>query len=67
MQRNRTRLTGAVVQEEVMCRVEFGYSVLFLFGFSAVYRLIFGYSVKVRLGHALSFKMTYSEAKSIEK
>ena len=50
-----------------MTRVEFGYSVLFLFGFSAVYILLFGYSVKVRLGRALSFQMTYSEAKSIEK
>ena len=49
-----------------MFRVEFGYRVLFLFGFSAVYRLIFSYSVKILLGHALSFKMTYSEAKSID-
>ena len=40
-------------------RVEFGYSVLILFGFLAVYSLIFGYSVKVRLGHAQSIRMTY--------
>ena len=35
--------------EEMHSRVEFGYSDIFLFGFSAVCSLIFGYSVKVRL------------------